>query len=115
MPDDIQDNIQKLTDLSTRIDERVKSIQSTQVDVNSRIDAIIKSHTEILQKIAVLEDRGSGKDFADLDKRLVLVETKSINTEDRWNKIFTFIIQLIWVILAAYLLTKLNLQAPAVP
>lgn len=125
------DNIQKLFDLSTRIDERVKAIQSKQEDLDERIADVIKAHGEIMQRLAVLESTRGGADtiaakldecqkqfhheLVEIDKRLIQVEGKTNTSQDRWNKIFTFVIQIIWVILAAYLLMKLGLQAPAVP
>lgn len=121
------ENIQKLFELSTRIDERVKSIHEKQEHLEDRIDAVMSQHVIIMQKIAVLESGKQeqtecvnkilthDKDISELDKRLNKIENTQANHADRWNKIASFFIQLIWVILAAYMLTKLNLQAPAVP
>jgi chromosome segregation ATPase len=116
------ENIQKLFELSTRIDERVKAIQAKQDGVEARIEQIALTHHLANQKIAVLESSGNKHDIeecerhiADLEKRLVTVEMTSGQTQDRWNRVISFIIQLIWVILAAWFLTKLHLQAPAVP
>jgi phage-related minor tail protein len=139
MPEDISlqilsqtsENIQKLFDLSTRIDERVKAIQSKQDDLDDRMSEVVKAHTDILQKVAVLQSKESGtgalsakldecqkevhQELLELDKRLAVVEGKTNTSQDRWNKIFAFAIQIIWVILAAYLLMKLGIQAPVVP
>jgi chromosome segregation ATPase len=125
------ENIQKLFDLSTRIDERVKAIRDKQDDLDERLTEISKVHQEVMQKIAVLESKDGGTgmlsarlddchkevklELVQLDKRLALVEGSTNTSQDRWNKIFTFAIQIIWVILAAYLLMKLGIQAPAVP
>ena len=116
------ENIQKLFDLSTRIDERVKAIQSKQEELDVRMTDVARAHTDVMQKVAVLESKNSDsrnseidQKMTDLDKRLTLVENSSNKNQDRWNKIFTFVIQLLWVILASYLLMKLNLQAPQVP
>lgn len=125
------ENIQKLFDLSTRIDERVKAIRDKQDDLDERLTDISKVHQEVMQKIAVLESKDGGTgvlsarldecqkevklELVQIDKRLSLVEGSTNTSQDRWNKIFTFAIQIIWVILAAYLLMKLGIQAPAVP
>jgi len=139
MPDDItlqifaqtSDNVSKLFDLATRIDERVKLIQAKQEDLEERWDAAMKIREEVQQKLAILESKQGGDDqlhvnveicqrncqksLFDLDKRVTTVEAASGRYQDRWNKVTTFVIQLIWVLLAAWLLLKLNLQAPAVP
>lgn len=137
MPDDISvqilsqtsDNIQKLFDLSTRIDERVKAIQSKQEQLDRRIDETIRQHIDLMQKIAVLEakaeDAGDEELYPkiieidrainELDKRMSHLENEQGHHSERWKGIANFVIQLVWVILAAYLLTRLNLQPPVVP
>jgi len=122
------ENIQKLFDLSTRIDERVKAIQTNQTNqanLESKIESLVTSHNLAMQKIVVLESRDVKyldsklseyeREISSMDKRLSTVEASSGQNQDRWNKIMSFVIQLVWVILAAWLLMKLNLQAPAVP
>lgn len=119
------DNIQKLFELSTRIDERVKSIQSHQSSLDEKIKELVVSHQLSMQKIAVLESKDSKildskiseceKQTTSIERRLLNVESSSGQNQDRWNKIMTFVIQLVWVILAAWLLTKLNLQSPSIP
>ena len=122
------ENIQKLFDLSTRIDERVKAIQTNQTNqanLESKIESLVTSHNLAMQKIVVLESRDvkyfdsklseCEREISSMDKRLSTVEASSGQNQDRWNKIMSFVIQLVWVILAAWLLMKLNLQAPAVP
>lgn len=121
------ENIQKLCELTTRIDERVKAVQFKQEQLDKRIDYTIQKHSELMQKIAVLESRdedisaiyemaGScSKSINELDKRISKIENEAGKYNERWKGVATFVVQLIWVLLAAYLLTKLNLQAPAVP
>lgn len=133
MPNDASTpNVNKLFEISTRIDERVKSVQEKQHELELKLAEIAKDHNNSLQKIAVLEAQDNCVDVCgihqvvnhlndatktinDLDKRVAAVEVASDNTKTRWKQITTFIIQLIWVLLASWLLLKLNLQAPAVP
>lgn len=137
MPDEISmqilsqtsENIQKLFDVSTRIDERVKLIQQKQSELDSRIESIMREHNSLNQKIAVLESNSSlpsvaalekkleeSKKEVDLiDRRLINVEYATSTNQDRWSKISAFVIQLIWIVIAAWVLFKLNLNAPPVP
>jgi chromosome segregation ATPase len=135
MPEDIStqilsqasDNIQKLFDLSTRIDERVKVIQERQERLERDMQSFNQTQGTVLQKLAVLDHKGEGdknheRKIDDLqvavnqiERKIDKLEGEQGNSNDRWNKIAGFVIQLVWVILAAYMLTKLNLQAPAVP
>ena len=134
MPEDISvqiltqasDNIQKLFDLSTRIDERVKSVQTNQDNLSHRLDEVVQHSMLAAQKIAVLESKETEdhvddevtlcqKAITEMDKRLYMLESKSSIHTEKWNKIANFVVHLIWVVLAAYVLTKLNLQSPNIP
>jgi len=113
------DNIQKLFDLSTRIDERVKSMQNKQRDLNTRIDNIVNAHNELMQSVAVLKSSANTvsieeckRQIVDLDKRLSSVEQKSEGMENRWTSIFKFIVQIIWLVVGAWILFKLGLTPP---
>lgn len=120
------DNIQKLFDLSTRIDERVKSIQTKQDQLEKQIDNVMNQHMAVLQKIAVLESYRNEADADDkikelekavtsIDKRLTILEGNDSKNSAHWNRVATFIIQLVWVVIVSYILMKLNLQSPAIP
>jgi len=121
MSDDTSDkNITKLFEINTRIDERMKSIQNKQCDLERALSNMYKEHNKGLQRIAVLESIGihldnALKSIGELDKRIVTMEISTNKSQDRWRQAFTFIIQLVWVLLASWLLVKLNLQSPSVP
>lgn len=53
-------------------------------------------------------DKRSHKNVANIQE----LQSQSQQNEGRWKSVFGFIIQIIWVILAAYLLFKLGLQTP---
>lgn len=121
------ENIQKLFELSTRIDERVKTIHERHHNLDDQIEDIAARQVEMLQKIAVLETHRTNElqrqrhlqdlevAVTSMDRRLIVVEGDAGQHKDRWNRVATFVIQLVWVVLAAYMLTKFHLQAPAVP
>lgn len=137
MPDDISvqilsqasENIQKLFDISTRIDERVKAIKEYQEEMSSKIDSVNREYHEVVRKVAVLEvhNNSSGlsslsikldesdKRINELEKRLIAVESATNTHTDRWKQIFSFIVQLLWICVAAWLLLKAGLQSPPVP
>ncbi len=130
MPEDLSvqiltqtsDNIQKLFDLVTRIDERVIAIQNKQEALDDRIETIMQSHNELMQTVAVLKSSSDTegvseckKDIVELDKRLSTLEHTSKGMESRWGQIFRFIINIIWLILGSYLLFKLGINPPNLP
>lgn len=106
-------------------DISVQILAQNQANLENRIESLFGSHNIAMQKIVVLESRDvkfldskiseCEKEISSIDKRLTGVESSSGQNQDRWNKIMSFVIQLVWVILAAWLLMKLNIQAPAVP
>jgi len=123
------DNIQKLFDLSTRIDERIKSIQTKQDELDKRIESVIDDHNILMQRFAVIESKSLAPSIASLrnklseqekevnriDRRLIDIEHTTMTNQDRWGKISSFVIQLIWIVIASWVLFKLNLNAPPVP
>ena len=122
-------NIQDLIELTTRVDERIRSVQVKQHECDERLMNFMTEHSGVLQKIAVIESKQNScpihnldshldrmaENISKLDRRVELIEDDTHKTHDRWKKILTFIIQLVWVLLASWLLLKLNLQAPGVP
>ena len=134
MPEDkVQaQDIRKLLDEWTRLDERLKIIQDKQRETDEHFHSLQDENLETSKKIAVLDSMVSNctngcprkidekldeleKTVVSIDKRFAAFETDSGKRQDRWNRLLTFIIQLAWVVLAAWLLTKLNLQPPNIP
>jgi hypothetical protein len=119
------ENIQKLFELSTRIDERVKAIQTKQVEQDTRLETLSRLYNDTIQRIVVLESRNNtavytevashGDKLNDIDKRLMALEHTSKGNEGRWATIWGFAIQLCWIVIAAFVLYKLGLNPPSVP
>ena len=123
------ENIQRLFDLTTRIDERVKSVQGQQDNLNARIENMVSEMNSITKQVAVLESMDDGaamanlsgqleevrKQIIEMDKRVAVVEGLSGQQQDRWKNITGFIIQLVWIVIASWLLYKMNLNPPPVP
>ena len=123
---ELTESIKSIFELTTRIDERMQLMTKKQ----EAIDAALKSQGELISnlssRIIILENSINSKDIEqDVDKnrdKIHALEVKvnslqisNEGTEGRWKTIVNFSLQIIWVLLAAYLLYKLGLQAPAVP
>ena len=81
---------------------------------------MVAKNIDIIEKVASLEAKqliSSGNDskLNETERRVSKLEDQYGVNNERWKSLANFMIQLIWVILAAYLLTKLNLQSPSVP
>lgn len=114
------ETLRKLSDLTTRMDERIKSIQIKEEELNKKNESINQKYIEMFQKIVNIEVNQSSLmenllKINEIDKRLSKLEEINGAQNERWRNIANFLLQLIWVILAAYLLAKLNLQPPELP
>lgn len=116
----VNESINSLIELTTRVDERVINMIRKQELTDEKISSQLEALSDLNTKVKILET--STKDISEkandmhkLELRVQLLENSSSNQENRWKTIFGFAIQLVWVILAAFLLFKLGIQAPAVP
>lgn len=119
------DNIQKLFDLSIRIDERLKAVSSSQNNAEKKVEDLIQNFNRLVERVVKQESSGDTalrsdmnnlrENFHEFEIRLQGVESKKKVRDDRKKKIWDFFIQLFWVVVASYVLLKLKLQPPGVP
>jgi SMC interacting uncharacterized protein involved in chromosome segregation len=100
---DVRKSIDSIFELTTRVDERVQGIVKQQLTLEAQVD----------RQFDIIS--AARENVHELELRLSNLEKSSTNQEQRWKTFFSFGIQLIWVILAAYLLYKLGIQSPDVP
>jgi len=109
---------ENISNMSARLSVvEAKSPDLFKKDIGTLFDRIHKTdlHLESLQNkcdtnvpiIHASEER-SHKNTADIQE----LKGQSQHNEGRWKSVFNFAIQIIWVVLAAYLLFKLGIQAP---
>lgn len=125
----VNNSIKSIVELTTRIDERVQLMMKKQEFLESKIEQHISSLNELNTDFKLLDSK-SGKilqeevvkladNVSDIETRLKALEKDSENSNDNWKEIaktvFNFIVQIIWVIVASYILYKLNIQAPSLP
>lgn len=120
----VQESIKSIYDLTTRVDERVLALMRKQEELERKLDEQLKSDHDLDTRVANLE-RVRDERIPELDTvknglhRLEIdmqaVKITQGGQEGRWKTIVSFVVQIAWVILAAWLLVKLGLQAPAVP
>lgn len=114
----VSESIKDLHDLTTRVDERVKHLIERQADMEQKMNRI----DELSERMAVLESKSGAIDHMSMtisqieqvnmldDRRIAALETSNQTLQSRWQKITSFILQLIWVIVACYVLFKLGLS-----
>ena len=119
----VSDSIKSIYELTTRVDERQQLMMAKVEQLEKKIDSMMAEYRDLEGRIRVIESKDGGT--ADIGAikdmlhghavRLQALEISSKGQEGRWQNIVGFVVQLIWVLLAAYLLYKLGIQAPAVP
>lgn len=118
----VTESIKSVFDLTSRIDERVKLIMKKQDEFDKKLDDRFADVNEIKTRLRLLE-ANSDEDVVDelkqnfhkAEVRMQAIEMTQGGAEGRWKTFVNFAIQIAWVLLAAWLLLKLGLQAPAVP
>ena len=121
----VSESIKSLFDLTTRIDERVKHMQITQQEMQTKMDSQLKADYDMDGRLQVIESKvhslnGSSSDeikdrIRCMETEMALLKQVVSKSESRWEKIVKVIVQLGWIVVAAYVLTQLGLQAPQVP
>lgn len=115
----LADKLNSLNDLSTRIDERLNSLVDKQENMEVKIDEAISSYKELIERLSRLEMSDASlkelkSDFRDMEKRLTSAEYIATGFETRWKTFVGYVVQLIWIIIACWILLKLNLTPPAI-
>jgi hypothetical protein len=140
----VTESIQGLLDLTSRVDERVKLMMQKQEVVEGKIDNLLIGYNELKTKVSVLESRETPEELGSninnlkddvhnmqlkmqiieaehekpihaIELRLQKLEDGAIRSQNVWSKLIDNAFKLGFVILAAYLLYKLGIQAPNVP
>lgn len=120
----LMDSFRSLYDLEVRTDERVKNLIVRCDSTDEKYSEVLNIQKDIEGRVRVLEVKtdefNSLSDevrlhTSSLSDRIKTVEYSKNSSDDRWKTIVNFCVQLSLILVAAYLLYKLGLQAPAVP
>jgi hypothetical protein len=140
---EVSESIKTIFDLTSRIDERLKSVAKQEEELDRKLDGQIFTAFELDKRLGVIESKFEGdfitstctyriehekkiqsieedihkieQNMHKLELDVQAVEIASAGHENRWKTIITFLVQIIWVVLAAYILYKLGISSPNVP
>lgn len=114
----VSESIKDLHDLTTRVDERVKHLIERQaemehkmgkIDVLSERTAVLEAKEETIDAMSLSITDVEQTNLKD-DKRLTALEASQATFIGRWQKITSFVLQLIWAVVACYIIYKLGLS-----
>lgn len=132
----VNNSIKSIVELTTRIDERVQLMMKKQESFEDKIDGNIEHLNELKTEVKLLDSK-SGKslqeevsnlaqevsnlaqDFNRIKLKLERITEESDEKKNNWQAVakgtLSFIVQIIWVVVASYLLYTLGIQSPSVP
>lgn len=102
---DIVDSLRLLED---QVDEKTKILLN-------KIKKLEQFVHDIQIKLTVLENKNIDKlieNLYKLENRIHTVEISQGGHDQNWKALINFVVQVIWVVMAAYILFKLGLQGP---
>ena len=91
------------------LNQRIYSIELKLGEYAYTRAEITKDMENITDSVEDMEDN-----IENLDKRLTALEGSASRSEVRWQAITQFIVQLVWIVIAAYTLWKLGLNPPSI-
>lgn len=143
--DELREDIKSVLEISSRLDEKVKTIKEDHADVVNRLDNIVKNLSDMAVRVGILEiqsenegeDHCKGeinyqveieklkiandhlkKDVEELKSfknKVIVLENSQGSLINKMQYFSNLIIQGVWIIIVSYLLYKLNLNYPNLP
>lgn len=116
----VSESIRSVYELTTRVDERVKLMMQKVEQLEGKLDAQLSEVRDLEGRVKVIEANPANmtkisEEMHDMDVRIRALEMRSGQNDNRWKTILSFVVQLIWVLLAGYLFMKFGFSAPNVP
>lgn len=102
-----EDHEESVAESVTKLQEKCRNLSKRLADRENH-------ETDLETRLRVLESVESRLEAAisDIDKRLRTFELSHDKRKENWNMAVNFVIQLVWVAMAAFMLAKLGLQPP---
>lgn len=95
--------------------DKIKIILKRVSDLEKSSESVESAVHDLDARVRVLESEDFEKlkqDIYKMESRLHSFESEYDKRKENWKMMINFAVQLIWVSMAAWLLTKLGLQAP---
>lgn len=136
----IAESVAKLFEITTRVDERVKicidknkeieiKVENVHRELSQRINNNTELNLALRENLAILNSKNIdykleniksdidlvNEEILFLKNRISNTEKASEGFENKWNAIVKFIVQIIWLVVGAWILFKLGLGPPSLP
>lgn len=107
--------IKSLEESCLKLVEKNKYLLKKLDQVHDEIASLTKLTNDIEARTRVIESVNFDElkhDISEIDSKVRIIEVAHGSRSENWKRTLDFLVQLLWVLMAAYLLTKLGLQAP---
>ena len=121
----VTESTKSIYELTARVDERVKLVSERQATLDNKMETIIASHNQIVTRVVTLETRDYVELQKEVDKltdliqaqesRLAILEDNKKGMDWKLGQVADFVIKLVWVVVACYVVYKLGLSTPPIP
>ena len=95
--------------------DKIKSISKKYADLQEKIEELTEFKTDLEARVRLLEtvdiDRIK-QDLYKIDSKVASFESDYDERKEKVKMVLNFVVQLVWVSMAAWLLSKLGLQPP---
>lgn len=121
----VTESTKSIYELTARVDERVKLVSERQANLDNKLESIVASHNQIVTRVVTLETRDYVELQKEVDKltdliqaqesRLAILEDNKKGMDWKLGQVADFVIKLVWVVVACYVVYKLGLSTPPIP
>lgn len=126
------ESTQSIFELTSRMDERIKIIMEQQSSAEKKFTQFIELQHEMISRVIVLESKNGHKiekEMEKIERQIEKIEEKMKNIENDtqvlkmhsqsnmtiWKQIGDFVVKIIWVVVACWLVLKLGLSNLPLP
>jgi len=113
-PEDPEEPVADIAESVRRLQDKYRNIFKKMSEHERDHRRMLEQKADLETRLRVLESYESKleDEISDIDKRLRNFELTHDKRKENWNMVVNFVIQLVWVAMAAFMLSKLGLQAP---
>jgi chromosome segregation ATPase len=112
---EITNSIKALQEADSKLMDRTRQLSRLISDLDKELCQVKEYKHELDARIRVLEAEDVDdlkQEVYRLESKINAFETQHDDSKEKWRVAINFIVQLVWVSMAAWLLLKLGLQAP---
>jgi chromosome segregation ATPase len=109
------DFMKSLAESEGRVNDKLRQLVKRNNDLEKGLEDVSDSRHDMEARIRVLESQDGRRlreEIRNIESRIKTFELAHDNRRENWRMVVNFVVQLLWVSMAAVLLTKLGLQAP---